>query len=143
MSDLFFYFRVVAMNKLFPLFSLLLLLVACHHREQVDVLPPDRMVDFLCDAYVLEGYYASETQFRYDVVSSDMLHRYDSILDCYGLTANQVQQSLDYYSQHLELFQAIHDSVVVRLEALPRDTMSTSPLLLQGHIPVGVVGRQE
>ena len=96
--------------------------VACHHDSlPADVLPEERMVDFLTDAYLLEGFYAIETQYRYDVLPEDVLRSYDSILDHHGLTRQQVERSFDYYTAHLDRYQVIHDSVVARLEARQAD----------------------
>lgn len=108
------------MKKLLPLFALLLLFAACRHEGQsAEVLDQERMTAFLCDAYLLEGYNAVETHYRFDSVSVESLRGYDSILDLHGLTREQVEQSLDYYTAHLDLYQAINDSVVARLERYP------------------------
>lgn len=106
------------MRHTLPLLALLLLLSACHHRQQPsDVLPQETMVDFLCDAYLLEGYYALETQYRFDRVPVDLMPSYDSILALHGLTREQVERSLDYYTAHLDIYRQMHDSVIARLEA--------------------------
>lgn len=106
------------MRHTLPLLALLLLLSACHRQQQPsDVLPQETMVDFLCDAYLLEGYYAIATQYRYDVVPADLTPGYDSILALHGLTREQVERSLDYYTAHLDIYRQMHDSVAARLEA--------------------------
>ena len=94
-------------------------MASCRHDGiPQDVLDQERMTDFLCDAYLLEGFYAIETQYRYDALSDEVLCSYDSILDSHGLTREQVEISLDYYSAHPDIYQAIHDSVVACLEAM-------------------------
>lgn len=114
--DLFLF--ICKMRKTLFYLPLILLFVACRHESlPTNVLPQERMVDFLTEAYLLEGYYAIESQYRYDIVSSEVLQRYDSILDAQGLTREEVERSINYYLQHVDAYQAIHDSVLVRLEA--------------------------
>lgn len=118
-----------------------LLLAGCHRGGGLPqgVMDEGKMVDFLTDAYLLEGFYAIETQFRYDAVSPEVLHRYDSILTVHGITRDEVERSLAYYSQQLLLYEAIHDSVVVRLEeqraALPPDTSKPVVMFSNGRRP--------
>lgn len=81
------------------------------------------MVDFLTDAYRLEGFYAVETQYRYDVMPDHVMRSYDSILDVHGLTRDAVERSIDYYSHHLDEYEAIHNDVVARLES-ERDSLN-------------------
>jgi hypothetical protein len=100
----------------------ILALTGCRHTDArpADVLDEEQMTAFLADAYLLEGFYAIETQYRYDAVSTEMLQRYDSLLAVYGFTREQLEHSFDYYSQHLDAYAAIHDSVVARLEAIDK-----------------------
>ena len=110
------------MKKLFLLLVSLLVLVACHHDTLPEgVLSEDLMTDFLTEAYIVAGNFAIETQYRYDVLYASTLRSYDSILDRHGITREQVERSFDYYSQHLDAYQSIHDSVVARLEARQAD----------------------
>ena len=96
----------------------LLLLGACRHEGRpADVMTHEQMVAFLADAYLLEGFYAVETQYRYDALSPEVLHSYDSILAVHSLTREDVERSLDYYTRHLDEYQAIHEEVVALLEA--------------------------
>ena len=101
-------------------FSVLLIssLAACRHDERpADVMTHEQMVAFLSDAYLLEGFYAIETQYRYDALTPEVLHSYDSILSVHNLTRDAVERSLDYYTRHLDEYQTIHEEVVTRLEA--------------------------
>lgn len=108
---------------LFLVLSSFLMLSACGRgHKAADVMDHDRMVDFLADAYLLEGFYAVETQYRYDVLPGHVLISYDSILAVHGLTRAAVEHSIDYYSHHLDEYEAIHNEVVARLEA-ERDSL--------------------
>lgn len=112
------------MKRYLPLITLLLLAGCRQEGLPEGVASEERMVDFLTEAYQLEGYYAVETRYRYDVLPEGVAQRYDSLLDAQGLTREEAERSLDYYSQHLDAYQRIHDSVVVRLE-LSRDSFVT------------------
>ena len=108
-------------KKLMLLTLPVLMLVACRHEGlPAGVLTGEQMVDFLTDAYQLEGFYAVETRYRYDVLTERTLEQYDSILTVHGLSREQVERSFDYYSRHLDAYGAIHDSVVARLEAIDK-----------------------
>ena len=97
----------------------LLLLASCRHEALPDgVLDAGQMTAFLTEAYLQEGIYAVSTRYRYDTVPQRVVEGYDSILASQGITRSQVDASLDYYSLHLDAYQAIQDSVVARLEAL-------------------------
>ena len=110
------------MMKRLLLVAAALLACGCHHAERpVNVMDADQMVAFLTEAYQLEGFYAVETQYRYDAVSAEVLRRYDSILEAQGLTRGDVERSFDYYSAHPDDYSAIQDSVVARLEAQPAE----------------------
>lgn len=99
------------------LLPLLLTVAACRHEGRpADVMTHEQMVSFLTDAYLLEGFYAVETQYRYDALTPEVLHSYDSILQVHALTRDDVERSLDYYTRHLDEYQAIHEEVVARLE---------------------------
>lgn len=100
------------------LLPLLLTVAACRHEGRpADVMTHEQMVAFLSDAYLLEGFYAIETQYRYDALTPEVLHSYDSILSVHNLTRDAVERSLDYYTRHLDEYQTIHEEVVTRLEA--------------------------
>ena len=91
-------------------------------KAPADLIPADRMVDFLTDAYLLEGFYAVESEYRYDALTPDVVRAYDDILMRHGLNRKQVERSFEYYSAHPDLYQPIHDSVLVRLDARSEGT---------------------
>ena len=81
----------------------------------------EQMVAFLADAYLLEGFYAVETQYRYDVLTPETIQSYDSILSIHGVSREEVERSLDYYSHHLDEYQAIHEEVATILETQQKE----------------------
>lgn len=129
----FFYDYLSMKNTFAPLALAALLstlfLAACRHQERpADVLDAPRMVAFLSDAYLLEGFYAVETQYRYDAMTPEVLRAYDDILDAHGITREQVELSFNYYSEHPELYEAIQDSVLAVIERQSEaDTLVKAP----------------
>ena len=115
-------------KKLLLLTPPVLMLVACRHEGlPAGVLTGEQMVDFLTDAYQLEGFYAVETRYRYDVLTERTLEQYDSILTVHGLSREQVERSFDYYSRHLDAYGTIHDSVVARAhQDMARDAQTST-----------------
>ncbi|MBP3762368.1 MAG: DUF4296 domain-containing protein [Bacteroidales bacterium] len=101
-----------------PLLAALLMAACSSHQRPEGVLPPDAMAAFLEEAYLLEGFYAIETQHRYDTLLPQVLAAYDSILLRHGVTRQEVERSFDYYSTHADEYRAIQDSVIARLDRL-------------------------
>ena len=98
------------------------LLVSCRSGERpADVLDAPQMVDFLADAYLLEGFYAVESQYRYDAMTAEVLRAYDDILEKHGVSREQMEHSFAYYSEHPELYAPIQDSVLARIESVIAD----------------------
>lgn len=95
----------------------LVLLAACGGRRMPEgVVGHDRMVPLLVDIYLIEAYYALETNYNYDSLSPEMLRAYDDVLARHGVTAGELEASLAYYSEHPEQYNAIHREVAARLE---------------------------
>lgn len=105
------------MNRIVLLLSALLLLSACHREGRPsNVMDHEQMVAFLTEAYMLEGFYAVETEYRYDSLLPEVVAAYDGILADQGLTRKKVERSLKYYSEHPAEYQVIHDSVLAILD---------------------------
>ncbi len=94
-----------------------LLLTACNkNRIPDDVMQPDVMVEFLAEAYLLEGFYAIESNYQYQEVAPQIKASYDSLLNRYAVTEETFAHSVEYYTQHPELFDTIHARAIRRLE---------------------------
>ena len=92
------------------------LFCGCHRASLPEgVLNHDQMVDFLCEAYRLEAFYAVETRYNYDTLSPEWLRAYDDILQSQGITHAQVDTSLTYYARHPEQYSAIQQDVLARM----------------------------
>lgn len=106
-----------------------ILVAACGgEKAPADLIPADRMVDFLTDAYLLEGFYAVESEYRYDALTPDVVRAYDDILARHGIDKEAVERSFHYYAEHPDLYQSIHDSVIARLESdMTEEDKNASP----------------
>ena len=93
------------------------LFYACHHeRIPADVMQPDTMVNFLTEAYLLEGFYAIESNYQYQEVAPQIQASYDSLLSKYHVTGDDFNRSVDYYTRHPELYDTIHARAIRRLD---------------------------
>lgn len=98
------------------------LFASCRGNERpADLVEAPQMVAFLSEAYLLEGFYAVESQYRYDAMMPEVLRAYDDILDKHHLTREQVEHSFAYYAEHPELYEPIQDSVLARIESVIAD----------------------
>ena len=102
------------------LLSLLLLTATACHRDQrpADVLAADTMVNVLTDLYLIEGYYAVESQYRFDTASPEVIGAVDEVLKTHHVTRESMEKSFDYYSQHPDEYEAIQKEVATRIEQL-------------------------
>ena len=100
----------------FALLAVVLLASCRHDGRPAGVLDAPQMVAFLTDAYLLEGFYAVETHYRYDAMTPEVLRAYDDILARHGITREEAEASFAYYGQHPELYLPIQDSVIARIE---------------------------
>lgn len=112
----------------FALLAVVLLASCRHEGRPAGILDAPQMVAFLTDAYLLEGFYAVETQYRYDAMTPEVLRAYDDILEHHGITREEAEASFAYYAQHPDLYQTIQDSVLARIEKeTGTDTLVTRP----------------
>lgn len=108
------------MKKIPILVAALLLVAACRSEQRpADVLAPQAMAAVLADAYMLEGFYAVETEYRYDTMLPEVLAAYDDILTRHGTSREAVERSFEYYSSHPDQYRPIQDSVLAILQRMP------------------------
>ena len=105
---------------LLPLVCLLLLAATSCRQQQhpADVLDAHTMADFLTDLYLVEGYYAVESQYRFDAASPEILGACNDVLEKHHVTRERVEKSFDYYSQHPEEYEKIQREVAARIEQI-------------------------
>ena len=109
---------VIVMKRLrYTALTLVMVVVAMFSSCKDDKVPPDvlgedRMAKFLKEAYLLEGFYAVETEFQYDTLHPEMIASYDSLLREQGLTREDFERSVEWHTHHPEVYQRVHDTVV-------------------------------
>ncbi len=109
-----------------------LLSVGCGGNRLPDgVLGHDQMVAFLADAYMVEGYYAVETNYTFDSITPEMVRAYDDILEHHGITREQFDASLEYYSHHPELYNAINKEVEAIVNEKATSSDSAEPVAVK------------
>lgn len=106
------------------LIALMLLSSACT-RKPKNLIKEDAMVEFLTDAYMLEGFYAVEHQLVDPTTSPDMdpvvLASYDELFEKHSVTKEQFDASMDYYMRHSDKYESIHKKVLEKIEEYPLD----------------------
>lgn len=99
------------------LFIVAALASGCHgDKRPSDVMDEETMAQFLQEAYLLEGFYGIETSFQYDTLYPEILASYDSLLSGYGLTREDFERNIDWYTRHPHIYQRIHDTVLARFD---------------------------
>ncbi|MBQ0015609.1 MAG: DUF4296 domain-containing protein [Bacteroidales bacterium] len=82
-----------------------------------DLLSEQQMVDFLTEAYLIEGFYGIETGYHYDELTPEIIGSYEELLDRKGISRDRFERSVKYYmSKQPEQYKHIHDMVVEQLE---------------------------
>ena len=95
-----------------------LLLGACHHKKTLPegIMDTSQLIEFLTEAYLLEGYFAIESNHTYDTVTPEVLRAYDDMLRKYGISRAVVDSSLAYYAEQPDMYAKINDAVLRRLD---------------------------
>lgn len=124
------------MKKFLLSLAALLLLAACGSKKLPEgVIDRDRMVPLLVDVYLTEAYYGVETSYsyNYDSLSPEMVRAYEDLLAKHGITADELETSLDYYAHHPEQYNAIHHEVRALLSEDEEitDSVVTKPVKIE------------
>lgn len=108
------YLQYVILSMLLACSSLF---VGCGDSIPDGIMDEAELTSFLKDAYILEGFYAVETNFRYDSLTPQMIASYDSLLSEYNLTREDFETSISWYVHHPERYERVHKQVVEQLDA--------------------------
>ena len=103
--------------KRLSLWIIALSFLSCSGGQPKELMTEQQMVDFLSEAYLIEGFYAIETGYHYESLSDEIIASYQRLLSEQGLTQEQFEKSMDYYMHHSDRYDAIHQQVVERLDA--------------------------
>lgn len=94
-----------------------ILLTGCDDSVPDGVMNEAELTSFLKEAYILEGFYAVETNFRYDSLTPQMVASYDSLLKEHKLTREDFETSISWYTHHPERYERVHKQVIDELDA--------------------------
>ncbi|MDZ7742066.1 MAG: DUF4296 domain-containing protein [Bacteroidota bacterium] len=110
------------MKKLTFIFILLLALSACKNENAEtnippDVIPREKMQNILVDMQLVEGALIYE---RSQGGVSDSLRDYyfNRVFEKYAISSKQYDKSLNFYKDHLKLFDEMYNQVIKDLESL-------------------------
>ena len=117
------------MNRKWILLVFLLLVLSCGGKKlPKGILTKDKMVPMLVDQHVAEMIYAQ--RFAVGLKSeSTMDDLYLSILKKYGVDRKVFEESVYYYSKHPDLYGAIYDEVLNRLNEMDVKVKKEDPTL--------------
>lgn len=117
--------KIVRNNLLSVIYAVALVAVACLTSCKSEPVPePPVMdeatfVDYLADAYLLEGYYSLQTHYRFDSLQPQMIASYDTLMARYGITRDVFDTTIRWYTHHPDIFMRVQDSVMARLTPSP------------------------
>ena len=117
------------MNRSIIILTLLFLfLYSCTQSEQKiqksELIPPKDLVPVLTDLHLANGLLSiSEIRNYYD--DMDSLGQYSSILESYGYSLEQLNNTIEYYSSYPEALNEIYEKVITQLSEMEVDIMSS------------------
>lgn len=104
------------MKRFAPILVIALALLSCHKQQLPEgVLSHEQMTGFLADAYRLESYNLVMYRGNTEVMAPEVRAAYTDILNRQGITQDEVETSLKYYSNHPDEYKEILDEVATRI----------------------------
>ncbi|NQU80830.1 MAG: DUF4296 domain-containing protein [Bacteroidetes bacterium] len=117
------------MNRFITILTLLFLfLYSCTQPEQKfhksELIPAKDLVPVLYDLHLADGL-LSLSEVRNDYNDMDSLGQYVSILESYGYSLKQLNNTIEYYSSDPETLDKIYEKVITQLAATAVEIMSS------------------
>ncbi len=117
------------MNRSIPIIILLFLFLhSCTQHEKrfhkSELIPAKDLVPVLCDLHLADGL-LSLSEVRNDYSDMDSLGQYVSILESYGYSLKQLDNTIVYYSSDPETLNKIYEKVITQLTAMEMEIMSS------------------
>lgn len=107
---------------------LLLFLWRCNSPEQKfrksELIPAKDLVPVLVDLHLADGLLSS-TEIRLEYEDMDSLGPYSSILASYGYSLNQLNNSMEYYSNNTKALDEIYENVIIQLARIEGGILSS------------------
>ncbi|WP_236263953.1 DUF4296 domain-containing protein [Dysgonomonas sp. Marseille-P4677] len=108
---------------------IVILFYSCGRRPRY-VLPEDKMMDVLYDIQLAQAIYRSDPNFNTDEKKDALIA---GVLHKYKISQADLDSSLLWYSDNIEYYMAINDSVASRLRASNTRAMDAKSALAQGR----------
>ena len=102
------------MHKRFLIF-LCLTLICCHSQKN-KLIPPDKLVDVLVEMHTADAL-ALDNEINIDFGPIDSATIYSSVLGKFGITRNELERTLKYYSTRPEKLNKIYNQVFSTLSS--------------------------
>lgn len=117
------------MNRFITILILLFLfLYSCTQHEQKfhksELIPAKDLVQVLYDLHLADGL-LSLSEVRNDYSDMDSLGQYVSILESYGYSLKQLNNTIEYYSSDPETLDKIYEEVITQLTAMEMEILSS------------------
>ena len=117
------------MNRFITILTLLLLfLYSCTQPEQKfqksELIAAKDLVPVLYDLHLADGL-LSLSEVRNDYNDMDSLGQYSSILESYGYSLKQLNNTMEYYSNDPETLNEIYETVITQLAELESEILSS------------------
>ena len=99
------------------IFALVLALGSCTKKTQVpaEIIPPEKMTQILEVIYLLEGFFSTQTHYRFDTLGPEMIGCFDSVFSKYDIKVEDFDTSFSWYARNPEILDPIYDSVLFHL----------------------------
>lgn len=83
-----------------------------------DVFDEQTMVDFLTEAYQIEGFIATETGYRSELMGPEVVKAYNDLFEKFGVTDSAFEKSIDFYMRDGVRFAEIQKQVQRNLDTI-------------------------
>lgn len=87
-----------------------------------DLIPRETMVDVIVDMHLFDAIIWKEQKKRVKEIQYHKNHLFKSILEKHNITANQFENSLNYYQSDMEGFDEIYADVITKLSKTKSET---------------------
>ncbi len=115
------------MNRFITILTLLFLYSCTQHEQKFhksELIPAKDLVQVLYDLHLADGL-LSLSEVRNNYNDMDSLGQYLSILESYGYSLKQLNNTIEYYSSDPETLDEIYEEVITQLTAMEMEILSS------------------
>lgn len=110
--------RIIFDKRIFFLVGVCMLFVACSTNKKPEgILSEEVMESLLVDIHLVDAYVGIEyNNYSEEQISDSMSIALAKIFNKYGVTNEDFNRSIDYYTDNPEIFRSIYEKVILRLD---------------------------